>query len=214
MKTAAIRLASSLLFGACLSLAIASPAHAALDGINRLILVTQQKADSANADAMAGADKQRELIKKKKDLKNVQDQLDAAAAPTSESAVKGNLGMKQKSWNPANFRKSSPVESDANRVAEDVDAIVAFEATASADGVDDAELKQLGDLVGVAREHVDAAISGASTEMATAKKELAAATDADEKARLKLHLKSLRSTVKAHRQTSAALKTLAKRIAA
>jgi hypothetical protein len=187
MKTSAI----SLLCVACLSVAIALPAQA--KGIKQLISVSNEQATQANSAALEGAPKE-------------------------------SRGMKQKSWNPANFNRAQvegaapppadPSISHASRIVDDIDAIAAFESTASADGIDDAELKRLAELVVVAREHVDAAIAAVSTQTAEAKQQLKAATDVDDKEQLRLQLRSLRATVKAHRQTAATLKTLAKRLAA
>ncbi|HEY5883313.1 MAG TPA: hypothetical protein VIT88_01425 [Pyrinomonadaceae bacterium] len=41
-----------------------------IDGISRLILVAQEKARNANDEAIAGAERQRELLKRQKDLRN------------------------------------------------------------------------------------------------------------------------------------------------
>lgn len=56
-------------------------ANAASDGINRLIGVSTLKADQANQDALNGADKQRDLIKKQQGLRNNQDAFSKSATP-------------------------------------------------------------------------------------------------------------------------------------
>jgi hypothetical protein len=65
---------------------VSTVAHAGTDGINRLIAVTQLKADNANGDAMDGADKQRELVKKQKVLRAQQAAFDALVRDGSVSS--------------------------------------------------------------------------------------------------------------------------------
>lgn len=190
MKTPVFQIVAPLLCAVSLCLAMPSVARAGkMDGINYLIAVTQMKASNANDEALQGADKQRQLIEKKKALFNSGAQLEGAALAPPDRSV-----------------------SQAGQIVDDIAAVVAFESTASAGGIDEAELKELGDLVGVARGRVDTAIADATTQVVDAKKLLAATTDADEKVRLKLQLRSLRATVKAHRRTAAALTSLAKRL--
>lgn len=49
----------------------------AADGINRLIAVTQLKTQNANDEALNGADRQRELVKKQKQLRERQKSLES-----------------------------------------------------------------------------------------------------------------------------------------
>jgi len=49
---------------------LACVSAAAMDGISYLIAVTQMKANNANDDAMAGADKQRSLVREKHSLRD------------------------------------------------------------------------------------------------------------------------------------------------
>jgi hypothetical protein len=53
-------LASLLIF------AMANPAAAETDGINALVGVAQRKAENANGEALAGADRQRELVQEQR----------------------------------------------------------------------------------------------------------------------------------------------------
>lgn len=63
----------------CLAIALgtASSASLAADGINYLIAVTQMKAANANDDALKGAAQQRELLKKKQQLRDQQKNLES-----------------------------------------------------------------------------------------------------------------------------------------
>lgn len=193
MKTSAFRLVGALACTACLSLALPSPAHAGrMDGIMSLVAVTQMKASNANDDAMSGAEKQRKLAVQRQQLLASAGYLEGAGAPAAPD----------------------PSVARASRIVADVEAVAAFGSTAQSDGIDDAERKQLGDLVSVARKDVDDAIADATTQMTDAKKRLKTATDGDEQVRLKELVKSLRVTVKAHKQTAGALRALAKRLAA
>jgi len=64
----------------------------ATDGISRLINVTQMKSANANDDAMAGADKQRELINKQKEVRGMQRRIDALAKDGLTGAERAEIG--------------------------------------------------------------------------------------------------------------------------
>jgi hypothetical protein len=191
MKTSPFPLVPHILCIAIASLAMPSPAHAgATDGLKQLIDVTQLKAQAANEQARDAAQKE-EANRAQKDLvRAAQAQLERSA-PQEDDA--------------------SPL-SHAGRVVDDVGAVVEFESTAGTDGLDDAESKRLAELVAAAQQRVEAATADASTTIANAKKLLQDTEATADKKRIKLHLKSLRATVKAHRQTAAALRALAKRL--
>jgi hypothetical protein len=104
------------------------------------------------------------------------------------------------------------VDVAAGLVVADVAAVGEFESTAGSDGLDDAEAKRLAELVAAAQQRVEGATADASTAIASAKKQLADTEVSGDKKRIKLLLKALRATVKAHRQTAAALRTLAKKL--
>jgi hypothetical protein len=67
-----------------------NPPQANIDGINYLIAVTQMKADQANEDAKRGADKQRDLVKAQKNVRERERalemlrELEAIAASTND----------------------------------------------------------------------------------------------------------------------------------
>jgi hypothetical protein len=60
------------------------------DGISRLISVTQTKSNNANENAMAGANKQRDLINKQKSLRALQRKLEETKSD-SNAAVEKSL---------------------------------------------------------------------------------------------------------------------------
>lgn len=191
MKAPSLRSVAQALVLASGLLAIPTPAHAALDGINRLIQVTQNKAANANEQALEGADKQRKLIEEQKKIRGAQAQLEGASLESAED----------------------PQVSHAGLVVADIDAIVAFESKASSDGLDAAERKQLRELVSVAQQRVGDATKTTATALADAKKSRTTVRDAHDKASLDARIDALRATYKAHRKTSAALRTLAKALA-
>ena len=59
----------------------------ALDGINRLIAVTQMKSNSANEDALRGAAQQRALIGQQKQLRAVQRSFQELARDEQQRAL-------------------------------------------------------------------------------------------------------------------------------
>lgn len=80
MTTKSIVTAGSIALVAAFSLVSAgSPAHA--DGIRLLTTVSTIKADDANDEAMAGADKQRELVKKQQTLRAQQRHFEKSVGP-------------------------------------------------------------------------------------------------------------------------------------
>lgn len=166
------------------SLAAPAPAQAA-DGIKSLISVTQLKASSANDEALRGADKPRTTT--------VRDSHDRFAERVQTEAP-------------------SPQVARAGAVVGDVEAIAGYESTAGADGLDDAELKRLAELVAAAESSVDGAVADTSAAITDAKQQLEGAKSADDRKMLKLRVKSLRATLKAHRKTEAALRALAGRL--
>lgn len=190
MKAPSIRSVAQILALASGLLVIPTPARAAADGIGRLIAVTQMKADNANTEAMEGADKQRDLIAQQKKIRGAQAQLEGASLQPAED----------------------PQVSHAGLVVQDIDAIAAFESKARGDGIDEAEKKQLRELVSVAQQRVTDATKNTATAIADAKKSRTTVRDAHDKASLDARIDSLRATYKAHRKTSAALRTLAKQI--
>lgn len=174
------------------SLVAPAPAHAGkMDGINYLISVTQMKASNANAEALEGADKQRTNIDRKT---TVRDSHDRFAERVQAEAP-------------------SPQVARAGAVVGDVEAIAGYGTTAGADGFDDTEVKRLAELVSTAKTSVDGAVTDASAAITDTKKQLGGATSADDRKALKLRMKSLRATLKAHRKTEAALRTLASELA-
>ena len=69
-------------------LALTAAPAAAADGIKSLIVVTQMKAENANDEALAGAEKQRDLAQQQKQLRRNQatyEQLTPPAYTPSES---------------------------------------------------------------------------------------------------------------------------------
>jgi hypothetical protein len=79
-RTKAALFASMVAIATGLSVA---PAVAGMDGISRLIAVTQMKSATANDDALTGAEKQSDLIKKQKQLRDSQKQLELLRSPGS-----------------------------------------------------------------------------------------------------------------------------------
>jgi len=191
MKTSSIRSVAHILLVSGL-LAIPTSAHASFAGIRQLIATTQLQAANANDQVMDGATKQRTLLDEKRKLRGGQAQLEGASAQPEEPQQDSNAAL----------------------VVQDVAAIAGFESTASVDGLDDAERERLGELVTVAQQRVEGATADAATAIADAKKQLAAASDSSEKAQLKLHVKSLRAALKAHKKTGASLRTLSKKLSA
>lgn len=189
MKALSIRSVAQILCLASGLLAIPTPAHAA-DGIGRLIAVSTLKAGNANEDALEGANKQRDLIAQQKKLRGAQAQLEGASLQPAED----------------------PQVSDAGLVVQDVAAIAVFESKARGDGIDDAEKKQLRELVSVAQQRVTDATKNTATAIADAKKSRTTVRDAHDKASLDARIDSLRATYKAHRKTGAALRALAKQL--
>jgi hypothetical protein len=51
---------------------LACVSGSAMDGISYLVAVTQMKANNANDDALAGADKQRALVREKHSVRHAQ----------------------------------------------------------------------------------------------------------------------------------------------
>ncbi|HWB77069.1 MAG TPA: hypothetical protein VG755_19005 [Nannocystaceae bacterium] len=191
MNARSIRSVAQVLTLASGLLAIPTPAQAGFAGIKELISVTQMQAANANSEVMEGATKQRQLLEEKKRLRGAQAQLEGASLQPAED----------------------PQVSHAGLVVKDVEAIAAFESTASADGLDDAERKRLAELVSVARQRADDAAADAASAIADAKKQLAVASDSGDKAQLKSRVRSLRATWKAHRKTGASLRTITKKLA-
>jgi hypothetical protein len=188
MKTSPLYLVVPTVFAAFAWLAMPSAAVAANDGINRLIAVSTLKAADANEQALDGAAKQRDLVTKQREVRNQQALFEAS---TQQSAQVSHAGL----------------------IVADVAAVAEFESTAGADGLDDAEWKTLADLVAVAQQRVDAASADTSTAIANAQKRLRKMTTTIYSEHVKLHLKSLRATAKAHRKTATALRALAKKLA-
>lgn len=184
MKTPAFPFALSILCAVSVSFASPSPARAA-DGPKLLASVSHLQAQNASEQALEGANKQRELLQKRKQVAQYHAQLEGAAATPVPT---------------------DPSVSLAQQIVDDIAALAAFESTASGDGLDDAERERLRELVGIAQKSVDAAL-------ADAKRQMTAAKTSEDKELAKLQLRSLRATMKAHRQTASALRTLAKRVA-
>jgi len=59
------------------ALGMATGSASAADGISYLVAVTQMKAANANDEALQGADKQRELVKKQQQLRGSQKNLES-----------------------------------------------------------------------------------------------------------------------------------------
>ena len=66
----------------------------AADGISRLVMVTQMKTDQANDEALHGADKQRELVKQQKLVRDAQSKLDelARSGKALDATERGRVG--------------------------------------------------------------------------------------------------------------------------
>ena len=58
-----------------------------MNGIEALIAVTQQKVSNANSNALAGADKQRDLVNQQQKLRAVQRKFDEYSATEQQRAL-------------------------------------------------------------------------------------------------------------------------------
>jgi hypothetical protein len=192
MKTSPFKFVAPILLLGFAWSAMPSPAHAASDGLKLLATISHNQAEAANERALESESRLQDNRRNKEALRAIQNQFHLSA-PASEA--------------------DAPPVSPANLVVEGVAAVVEFESKASSDGLDDAELKSLAELVAAAQQRADSATADASTNIANAKKLLKETKTAGDKEHLKVYLKSLRATAKAHKQTAAALRTLAKKLA-